>query len=127
MFFLQGLRRWFLRRTKRTITLGNTGIMKIQTNVQVLLLTTIFWIFYLWLFHKNMIFFLRWTFKFCIICCKQYEIKLVIWIRFIQRGFSDLDQIQQNWVFATNSDFLISISLQPNYVVDLRVLNYEFC
>ena len=32
---------------------------------------------------------------------------------------------KRNWVSATNSEFLISISLQPN-VVDL-VVDYEFC
>ena len=33
---------------------------------------------------------------------------------------------QRNWVFVTNYDFLISISLQPN-AVDLSTSNYEFC
>ena len=33
--------------------------------------------------------------------------------------FTGHKQCQRNWVFVTNSDFLIPISLQPN-VVDLR-------
>ena len=33
---------------------------------------------------------------------------------------------QRNWVFATNSDFLIPIS-SPFNVVDLDISNYKFC
>ena len=33
---------------------------------------------------------------------------------------------QRNWVFATNSDFLIPTSLQPN-ILTLDFSNYEFC
>ena len=42
-------------------------------------------------------------------------------------GLSSLISIlfQRNYVFTTNSDFLISISLQPNVVYTFNILNYE--
>ena len=35
------------------------------------------------------------------------------------RGFLWLLSLERNWVFATNSDFLVTVSLEPN-VADLR-------
>ena len=43
-------------------------------------------------------------------------------LNFMQTTFAWLE-----WVFATNYDFLIFISLQPNVVYTVDILNYEFC
>ena len=34
--------------------------------------------------------------------------------------------LQRNWVFATNADFLITISLEPWMLQTLDISNYEF-
>ena len=46
-------------------------------------------------------------------CCEIFLIILII------KGSWNLIIKQRNWVFATNSDFLITLSLEPN-VADLR-------
>ena len=43
-------------------------------------------------------------------------------LNFMQTTFAWLE-----WVFATNYDFLIFISLQPNVVYIVYIPNYEFC
>ena len=54
---------------------------------------------------------------------KKSQVKVKIKIL---KNFIESKNIERNWVFVTNSDFLILVSLQSNFV-KLDISNYEFC
>jgi len=54
----------------------------------------------------------------------KYFFKLILLIFMLKLG--TIDKSERNCVFATNSDFLITISLEPN-VADLRYFKLKFC